>query len=479
MTIMKKIILLLLAAVIAYAAYFLYSRDVNSVASFKRAAFEATHDRDKVAEQHAFNTAYNATLYGYIRVKGMILQDEATHPKYFHYAPINAFYVNKELAKPGFTDFTPNSDTYYGLAWLDLSQGPVAMTLPSVPDRYFTIEATDAALNVLSNICSRLKSPPGVYVYCKNDYKGELPAGSFRIDSKTNQVFLQLRVLSLKQGDKEESEMVYNICKNYTFEPLNKEAKYKTIDPNSPMANPKNSNPDFTNLNFFKLLNRALTENPPCETEKAYVAQFANVNIGPNMTFDPDKLTDAQRKGMEAGQLAALRVFYDELKFGGERIGGFNFRYDMGYYNGGYNFIMQSAMGFYGYGGNVQEEAAYPTTLIDKDGNQLHGSNKYKIHFDKDKIPPVNAFWSLTMYNVPEIQLIENEINRYGIGGYTPNLKYNTDGSLDILIQNERPADVSNWLPAPKGKFFVVLRLYNPQAPILEKKYIPPFIEKQ
>lgn len=476
---MKKVILILFLGIIGYIGYFLYSRDVNSVFTLKRALFEATHDRDKVAEQEAYNIGYNACIYGYIRVKGMILQDQATHPKYFHYAPINAFYINKELAKPGFTDFTPNSDTYYGLAWLDLSQGPIAMTLPEIPDRYFTIEATDAALNVLSNIGSRLKNKPGVYVYCKNDYTGELPAGATRIDSKTNQVFLQLRVLALKPGDKAEADYVYKVCSAYSFKPLNPNAKYKAIDPTTPIANPKNTNPDFTSLNFYKLLNRALTENPPSETEKAYVAQFASLNIGPNKVFDPEKLTKAQREGMEDGQMAAMRRFYEELKFGGERIGGFNFRYDMGYYSGGYNYNMQSAMGFYGYGGNVQEEASYPSTLIDKDGNQLHGRNDYVMHFKKDQIPPVNAFWSLTMYNLPEAQLIENEINRYNIGGLTAGLKYNADGSLDILIQNERPKDVSNWLPAPKGKFWIVLRLYNPKTQVLEKKYIPPFVEKQ
>ena len=94
-------------------------------------------------------------------------------------------------------------------------------------------------------------------------------------------------------------------------------------------------------------------------------------------------------------------------------------------------------------------------------------------------MPPVNAFWSITMYSRPENQLIENEINRYNIGGLTPNLKYNADGSLGILIQNEKPADISNWLPAPKGDFWLILRMYHPKQALLDKKYKAPFVVKQ
>lgn len=475
---MKKILLFLLLVIVAFAAYYLVSKKVNSIDSLKKALFESTHDRDKVAEQEAFDVAYNAYIFGFVRVKGMLLQDQATHPKYFNYAPINQFFINKELAKPGFTDFTPNSDTYYGLAWLDLSQGPIVMTIPEIPDRYFTIEGTDASLNVISNICSRLKSAPGVYVYCKNDYTGALPTGANRINSETNQVFLQLRVLALNRDDMKERDYIYNLCKRYTIEPLNKEAKYTAIDPNSPITNPKNTNPELQDWRFYKLLNRALTESPASESEKALVAQFAKLNIGSKMVFDPEKLTKAQQKGVKDGQLTALRKLYDELKFGGERIGGFNFRHDLGIYSGGFNYALKSALAFYAYGGNVPEEATYVNTLFDKDGNELEGGNKYKVHFEKDQIPPVNAFWSLTMYDLPESQLIENEINRYNIGGYTPNLKYNADGSLDVLVQNERPADITNWLPAPKGKFWIVLRLYNPKPIVLEHKYAPPFVVK-
>ena len=120
----------------------------------------------------------------------------------------------------------------------------------------------------------------------------------------------------------------------------------------------------------------------------------------------------------------------------------------------------------------------YPKALEDLDGDSLNGKNKYVIHFDADKIPPVDAFWSVTMYN-SKFLLVENEIDRYNIGDRTPGLKYNDDGSLDILIQYEAPEDTSNWLPAPEDGFYLINRLYNPQEPALTGEWIPSGVEKK
>ena len=476
---MKKIAIIILAIILILIAWLYFSKHVRNFPDLKRTAFELSHSRDKVAEQEAFDIAYNAYTYSFPRVKGMLLQNQAIHPKYRNYAPINKFFINSELAKPGFTDFTPNCDTYYGLAWLDVSQGPILFNIPEIPDRYYTIEATDAGLNVINNICSRLNNKPGLYAYCKHDWQGELPPNTTRIDCSTNQVFLQARTLALKPGDKADQKRVYDVMSKYSLEPLNKEAKYLSISPDSKMVNPLNTNPDLLNLNYYQLVNEALTANPPLETEKAFVAQFATLNIGPGLKFDESKLTDAQRDGMKDGQMAAFRRLYDELKFGGERIGGFNFRYDLGDYSGGFNYRLSSGLAYYAYGGNVKEEAMYVSTLVDSKNEVLQGKNVYKIHFNKDQIPPVNAFWSITMYSLPESQLIENEIHRYNIGGYTPGLKTNADGSIDIFIQNDRPNNISNWLPAPENDFWIVLRMYVPKKEVLEKKYITPEVIKQ
>lgn len=460
---------------ILVGVFYWKSQDEMGKAKLKRAAFELTHDRDKVAKQEAYTIAYNAYLYGFSRVKGMLLEQKATHPSYADFAPINRFHISKELAKPGFTDFTPNCDTFYGLAWLDVSQGPILFTLPEIPKKYYTIQATDAGLNTFNYIGSRMNSKSGQYAYCKYDWTGDLPEGVMRINCPTNQVFLQARNLVVP-GDESDLKSTYALMSAYTLEPINKQAQYRSISADSEIVNPLNTNPDLQNLNFYTLLNKALTLNPPLEKEKNLVAQFAILNIGPNMTFDVNKLSSSQKKGMEDGRMAAFRKLFDELKFGGEKIGGFNFRYNMGNYDA--NYPLCAAVAFYGYGANTAEEAMYVTAMDDSNGKGLNGKNKYIVHFSKDQIPPVNAFWSLTMYNRPDNQLVENEINRYNIGGLTPGLQINTDGSIEIEISHERPSNISNWLPAPQGDFWLILRLYDPKEEILTKKYVSPQVVK-
>ena len=476
MGVLKKIILLASLAILAFVIYFLVSKKVNSIDTLKRSVFEATHDRDKVDEQVAFNIAYNAYLWGFVRVKSMLLQKKAIHPDYHDYAPINTFAISKELAKPGFTDFTPNSDTYYGLAWLDVSKGPIIIEIPEVSNKYWTVQATDASLNTFNYLGSRMGTTPGKWAYCKFDWNGTLPTGIQRIDCPTNQVFLQARNLVFP-GNKEDEKAVYALMMKYKLYPMDSVAQYASIPKTETMVNPLNSNPDLRNLNFFKLLNEAITFDPPVAVDKGLVSTFAKLGIGPNLTFDEAKLSKSQKAGLEDGIMAAFRRMYDELKFGGERKGGFNFRYDLGKYD--FNYHIGSAVAFYGYGANTAEEAVYVNTIVDADGDDLIGSKKYKIHFAKDEFPPVNAFWSITMYSRPENQLIENEINRYNIGGLTPNLKYNADGSLDILIQHDRPTDISNWLPAPKGDFWLIMRMYDPKKEVLDNKYTAPTVDRQ
>ena len=360
---MKKIAIAFLAIIIILIGWLFFSKNVRNMADLKRTAFELSHDRDNVAENEAFIIGYNAYIYGLVRVKSILLQEKAIHPKYKDFAPINAFAISKELAKPGFTDFTPNSDTFYGLAWLDVSKGPVLMTIPEVSSKYWTVQATDASLNTFNYIGSRLQSKAGKFAYCRFDWKGELPADVQRIDCQTNQVFLQARNLVIQQNAAD-MKVIYTLLSKYKLEPLNKSAKYLTVNANASMANPLNTNPDFTNLNFFKLLNKALSYDPPVKADSSNVAKFGSLRIGANKVFDITKLTKSQIKGLEKGIMAALHTIYDELKFGGTRMGGFNFRYDLGEYKANPNLCAATA--FYGYGANTAVEAMYVNTLIDE-----------------------------------------------------------------------------------------------------------------
>ncbi len=432
---------------------------------------------DQIREKQAYNIAYQAYLYGFVRVKGMLLQDRAIHPKYPDYAPINQFYISKELAKPGFTDFTPNHDTLYGLAWLDLSQGPILMTVPEVPNRYYTIQATDVSLNTFNYIGSRVKSKAGTYAYAHQDWQGQLPAGVQRIDSPSNQVFLQLRPLVFPNIEGDIEHVYKKMTQELALRPLHASTNYPVIDASSTMANPKNTNPDLHSPAFFKLLNRALNINPAFKNEAALLAQFKRLNIGAGLEFEMDKLSISEQAGIQRGINDAIARLVERRRLLGERLGGWSFSFVLGDY--GFDYVTASMVAFFGYGANTAQEALYTTALIDSQGKKLNGEQQYKITFAKDNMPPVDAFWSITMYQRPDNQLVENPINRYNFSERTKDITYNEDGSLDIWVQHKQPSDNRNWLPAPKGSFWMILRMYNPKEIVLNALYQPPLIVRQ
>jgi hypothetical protein len=431
----------------------------------------AGSDRDELLEQQAFVAGFDAYTWGFIYVKSMLLRDEAINPGYRAYSPINSIHVQSTLAKPGFTDFTPNNDTLYGLGWLDLSQGPILMTVPESDGRYWVMQATDYGLNCLAYVGSRVGSRPGVYAYARSDWQGELPAGVTRIDSRSDTVFLQLRTY-VEQDVEGDLQKVVKFNRAFSFEPLDRNAVYRPVARDAVIRDVKNTNPDLHNLKFFALLNEAVTREPPLPGEEPVYAQFARYGIGPGRTFDPDALTDSQRRGLQKGIDAAARGLALAVKERGRPIGG-NWRAHYGVGQYGFDFEFRSMVAYVGYGGNEDIEAMYPVAFTDDRGKPLSGSARYRIHFDKGGLPPVDAFWSITAYTLPDNQLVENELQRYNINPGTRGLRYEKDGSLDIYIQHDRPSDdrVGNWLPAPGGAFWLILRMYNPRPELLEGRY--------
>jgi hypothetical protein len=432
--------------------------------------------RDRILEAEAISVGFSAYIWGFVYVKSMLLRDEAVNPNYHTYTPINNITSQSSLAKPGFTDFTPNNDTLYGLGWLDLSQGPVLMTVPASDGRYWTMQGTDYALNSMEYVGSRVKSEPGVYAYVQKDWKGELPDKVTRIDSPSDTVFLQLRTYVSQDVDGDlEKVLEYN--RSFKFESFNKDAKFPAVSKDVKIRDVKNTSPNMTSLKFFDLLNEAITRESPLPGEEAAYVQFSQFGIGPGLTFDPDSLTESQRIGLQKGIDAARGRIMLSAREGGIKLGGFNFRYGIGSY--GNNFNLRTLVAFMGYGANTDVEALYNSSFTDEKNQPLNGGNLYRINFEKDNLPPVDAFWSFTIYQLPGNQLVENSINRYNINGSTKGLKYNADGSLTIYLQHEEPeADkASNWLPIPEAGFWIILRTYNPQSDLLEGKYIPPYVE--
>lgn len=260
---------------------------------------------------------------------------------------------------------------------------------------------------------------------------------------------------------------------------LGKESAVQAIAPAIPPYDPAL----VSGPGFITYLNAIMADGSIHESEKALFERFAKIGIKPGKAFDATSLDPVIVNAMNEGIVSALLKIEEAGNNLGQRengwqmtFGAFGTREDM---EGKY--LTRAGAAFFGLWGNSLEEAYYPETNFDGEGEVLDCSkHDYILHFDADEIPPVKAFWSLSMYKLPEQLFIENEIDRYIIGSATEGLKYNEDGSLDVYIQKENPGaeKVSNWLPAHHGLFSLQARLYWPDPNALDPLYVMPAVVK-
>jgi hypothetical protein len=227
---------------------------------------------------------------------------------------------------------------------------------------------------------------------------------------------------------------------------------------------------------YFGRLNVLLVDNPAHPEDAPILARIARLGIAPGANFNMSAFGEEARKAIEEGVRAGQEEIKEWHSRMGEKVNGWQLARDLGRY--GTNYPYRAAWTFYGVGGNLVEDAFYPTTQVDSAGNPLTGDNKYELRFSKEQLPPVDAFWSLTMYNA-DSYLVDNPINRYSLGG-RDKMKYGGDGSLTLYIQRESPgaAKQANWLPAPDGKIFLALRLYRPKPEVANGTWKPPAVTK-
>jgi hypothetical protein len=230
---------------------------------------------------------------------------------------------------------------------------------------------------------------------------------------------------------------------------------------------------------FFNRMAMLMKNNPPAAADAPTVAKLANIGIVPGQPFDLNKNGSEAAKaiadGVEDGKKKVIELGHNP---GNAKLtnGWIIMVKNIGSY--GTNYDARAGVAWVGFGANIPDDAIYPLTRVDADNNPLNGANKYVIHFDKDQTPPVNAFWSLTMYNAKQA-FVANPINRYAIGD-RGKMKFNPDGSLDIYLQHDSPgkAKESNWLPADADSFNLILRMYWPKQQVLSGTWTPPPIQK-
>lgn len=448
--------------------------------------FTTAQAQTSVTPAEARAIAKEAYIYGFpmvdhYRIQYSYFQDK----KDLNYkAPWNQLINVPRVFTPQDTAIqTPNSDTPYSFIGMDLRAEPMVITVPKIDKkRYFSVQLVDAYSHNFAYIGSRTTgNEGGSYLIAGPAWKGEVPKGITKvIQSETEFVSGIFRTQLFNSAD---LDNVKKVQAGYRAQPLS-----AFLGQPAPKAAPaidfiKPLTPETqrTSPEFYSVLDFVLQFCPTVPSEKELMARFAKINVGAGKAFDASKLSPEMRKAIEQGMADALAEFAPLQKridkkevtsgqmFGTREFLKNNYLYRMG---GAVNGIY----------GNTAAEAIYPVLALDNEGQKPDGSKRYTLHFAKGQLPPVNAFWSITMYRMPEILLVENPINRYLLNStMLDQFKFDADGGLMLYFQNESPGkDIeSNWLPAPKGWFMAVIRLYWPKETALNGKWTAPQLQRQ
>jgi hypothetical protein len=374
---------------------------------------------------------------------------------------------------------TPNSDTPYSFLGMDLRAEPIVLTVPAIEKkRYYSIQLIDLYTHNFAYIGSRTTgNDAGRFMIAGPRWKGETPKGIKQVfRSETDLVLAGYRTQLFDPAD---LENVKKIQSGYKAEPLSKYLgkPAPAAAPEVKWARPLSPQEQRTSPEFFNILNFLLQFTAPHPSEKALRARFAKIGVAPGKPFDPAKLAPEMKTAIEGGMADGHKAFeeFKRTQLDTGKTTAADMFGTRGFLKNNYMFRMAGAiLGIYG---NSREEALYPLYSVDAGGKPLHGANRYALRFAPGELPPVHAFWSLTMYELPASLLVANPINRYLLNSpMLPSMKRDADGGITLYIQNESPGKdkEANWLPAPKGPFLMFMRLYWPKDEALKGKWLPP-----
>jgi hypothetical protein len=377
---------------------------------------------------------------------------------------------------------TPNSDTPYSMLGADLRTEPLVLFVPPISDRYYSLQFIDGYTYNFAYVGSRTTGDEGgAYLLAGPGWTGPKPEGIRDVISADTDFALVAYRTQLFGPD--DLENVKKIQAGYKAEPLSTFLKKTTAAeaPSIEWPTPLSPDDQKTSLKFFDLLDVQLKYAPTLPEEKDIRARFASIGLTGDGTFNSEKLSPELQKAFKDGMADAWAEFTtfkkDKIDSGEVKSGDlFGTRAQLGD-----NYLYRMAGAVIGIYANSKEEAMYPVLSTDADGKPLSGENKYTLTFPADGLSPANAFWSVTMYKLPESLLVDNPINRYVINSpMLPDLTKNPDGSITLYVQNSPPASDKqpNWLPAPPGPFVVFMRVYWPKPEALDGSWQPPALTK-
>ncbi|MBG0796547.1 DUF1254 domain-containing protein [Methylocystis sp. L43] len=395
--------------------------------------------------------------------------------------PMNEFHHVRTYPPAEFRDVVrPNFDTLYSIAWLDLTKEPIILSTPDTKGRYYLLPLLDMWTDVFAAPGKRTSGArAGDFAIVQQNWKGRLPAGVERIDAPTPYVWIIGRT---QTNGHQDYNAVHAVQDGYKLTPLSRWRKppkpvATKVDPNVDMKTPPLEQVDAMPAGkFFSYGAELMAANPPHVTDWSQLARLKRIGIEHGKSFDFDSADPAVKRALEKARADGLALMKEKTPTLARVVNGWQMNTDtMGVY--GDYYLKRAIVAQVGLGANQPEDAIYPLNLADSDGKPLKGEEKYVLHFTKAEMPPVDAFWSITLYDGQGFQ-VGNALNRFAIGDRDP-LKYNADGSLDLYIQNASPGaeKESNWLPSPaSGSENLTMRLYAPKPPALDGRWAPPAV---
>jgi hypothetical protein len=453
----------------------------------------AAQAQGPISEQEAHAIGVDAYVYFYSLLSMDITRKQFTNSepgKDNFKGPMNTFVNVAEYPPASFKGVVrSNFDTLYSSAWIDMTKEPVVLSVPDTNGRYYLLPMLDMWTDVFASPGWRttgtqagtfLITPAGWRPDLRDKFAEELklPKDTQRIEAPTPYVWIIGRT---KTDGPADYDAVHKIQAGYKVALLSDYGKPPKpvevkIDPSIDMKTPPKIQVDTMAAGkYFAYAAELLKLHPPHITDMPIIAQMKKIGIEPGKSFDIAKLDPAVQKALDSVPEDARKLMAWKLPTLATVANYWSLNTDTVGVYGNY-YLKRSILAQQGLGANVVEDAIYPLNLGDGSGKPLDGANKYTITFEKGATPPVNAFWSITLYD-PEGFQVGNSLNRFTVSSWMP-FKYNADGSLDMYFQNESPGKdkEANWLPAPKGPFNLTMRLYAPKSDALTGKWVPPAV---
>lgn len=376
----------------------------------------------------------------------------------------------------------PNFDTLYSIAWLDLTKEPMVVSAPDTSGRYYLLPMLDMWTDVFASPGWRTTgTQAGNFLVTPPGWTGSVPDGMSQIPAPTPFVWIIGRT---KTDGPADYDAVHKIQAGYKVSPLSQwggEVKLPpvAIDPSVDMTTPPKIQVDTMDAaKYFALAAELLKLNPPHITDQPMIARLKRIGFEVGQSFDLSKAAPEVQAALAKAPALGQQLMAWKVPTIARVANGWSMNTDtMGVY--GNYYLKRAIVAQLGLGANLPEDAIYPMNLADSTGKPLDGASNYVLHFEPGQTPPVNAFWSVTLYDQEGFQ-VPNALNRFAVSSWMP-FAYNADGSLDLYFQNESPGAEweANWLPAPKGPFNLTMRLYSPKSDALTGKWNPPAVAKR